>query len=87
MSPTEFVVRRAAADGRFEHAQKCDDVPEVRAPLAEKTELPKHYYAVPQRHAHNETRRSEIRRPVSVGHFAVIASARFVGPRSPADAR
>lgn len=87
MSPTEFVVRMAAADERFEHARKCDDIPEMRAALAEKTQLLKNYYAVPQSHAHNETRRSEIGRPVSVGHFAVIASARFVGPRSPADAR
>ena len=45
MSPSEFVVRMAAADKRFERALKCDDIREMRAALAEKTELLDAFFA------------------------------------------
>jgi hypothetical protein len=45
MSPSEFVVRMAAADKRFERALKCDDIREMRAALAEKTELLDSFFA------------------------------------------
>jgi hypothetical protein len=45
MSPSEFVVRMAAADKRFERALKCDDIREMRAALAEKTELLDTFFA------------------------------------------
>jgi hypothetical protein len=63
MTPTEFAVRMAAADERFERALKCDDIPEMRAALAEKTELLKTYFAAPQDRAHNQKRRNEHGRP------------------------
>ena len=63
MTPTEFAVRMAAADERFERALKCDDIPEMRAALAEKTELLNAYFAAPQTHADNRKRGSDIGRP------------------------
>jgi hypothetical protein len=45
MSPSEFVVRMAAADKRFEDALKCDDIREMRSALAEKSELLDTFFA------------------------------------------
>jgi hypothetical protein len=49
MSPTEFGIRMAAADERFERARQRDDLAEMRAALAEKSSLLRTYYGVPQR--------------------------------------
>ena len=45
MWPTEFAVRMIAADQRFSQALRRDDVREMRAALAEKTELLHLYFA------------------------------------------
>jgi hypothetical protein len=48
MSPTEFTVRMFAADQRFSQALKHDNIPEMRAALAEKTGLIEVYFAAPR---------------------------------------
>jgi hypothetical protein len=48
MSPTEFTVRMFAADQRFSQALKQDNIPEMRAALAEKTGLIEVYFAEPR---------------------------------------
>ena len=47
MSPTEFTARMIAADQRFAQALKRDNIPEMRAALAEKTGLIEVYFAAP----------------------------------------
>lgn len=54
MSPSEFVVRMAAADKRFERALKCDDIREMRAALTEKTELLDTFFAKTPSRTDNE---------------------------------
>jgi hypothetical protein len=54
MSPTEFAVRMLAADERFAHALKHDDIREMRAALAEKTGVLAAYFAAPRDCAHDE---------------------------------
>lgn len=49
MSPSEFVVRMSAADERFARALGRDDIREMRAALAEKTELLENYFTAPRR--------------------------------------
>jgi hypothetical protein len=56
MSPTEFAARMIAADQRFSQALRRDDVREMRAALAEKTELLQLYFAASRQGAHDETR-------------------------------
>ena len=53
MSPSEFVVRMAAADNRFEQALKRDDIREMRAALAEKTALLDTFFAKSRTRAEN----------------------------------
>ena len=48
MSPTEFTIRMFAADQRFSQALKQDNIPEMRAALAEKTGLITLYFAAPR---------------------------------------
>jgi hypothetical protein len=48
MSPTEFTFRMVAADQRFSQALKQDNIPEMRAALAEKTGLIAVYFAAPR---------------------------------------
>jgi hypothetical protein len=48
MSPTEFTVRMFAADQRFSQALKQDNIPEMRAALAEKTGLIEFYFDAPR---------------------------------------
>ncbi|HUI94926.1 MAG TPA: hypothetical protein VLX44_04170 [Xanthobacteraceae bacterium] len=61
MSPSEFVVRMAAADKRFERALKCDDIREMRAALAEKTELLDTFFAKARSHTDNERDKAQSR--------------------------
>ncbi len=68
MSPSEFAVRMLAADERFEHALKHDDIREMRAALAEKTGLLAAYFAAPRDGADDET---DGTRPVAVPRRAV----------------
>ncbi len=59
MSPTEFAVRMIAADQRFSHALKADDIRAMREALSEKTALLQLYFAASRRNAedgHEETR-------------------------------
>jgi len=58
MSPSEFVVRMAAADKRFERALQCDDIREMRAALAEKTELLDTFFAKTRSHTDDATDRA-----------------------------
>jgi hypothetical protein len=53
MLPTEFAVRMIAADQRFSQALRRDDVREMRAALAEKTELLQLYFAASRQGAHD----------------------------------
>jgi hypothetical protein len=48
MSPTEFTIRMFAADQRFSQALKQDNIPAMRAALAEKTGLIEVYFAAPR---------------------------------------
>jgi len=59
MSPSEFVVRMAAADKRFERALKCDDIREMRAALAEKTELLDAFFAKARNRTDDESVRAQ----------------------------
>jgi len=61
MSPSEFVVRMAAADKRFERALKCDDIREMKAALAEKTELLDTFFAKARGRTDNESDRAQSR--------------------------
>ena len=63
MSLDEFTARMAAADERFEHALKRGDIPEMRAALAEKTDLMKTYFARPKARVRKEKRKTKIARP------------------------
>ncbi len=90
MSPSEFVVRMTAADERFAHALKRDDIREMRAALAEKTELLETYFATPR----NRTEKDEAQSgaphawdglPSSRSHH--VGAARLSGPGSRADVR
>ena len=51
MSPTEFTIRTFAADQRFSQALKQDNIPEMRAALAEKTGLIEVCFAAPRDYA------------------------------------
>ena len=59
MSPSEFVVRMAAADKRFERALKCDDIREMRAALAEKTELLDAFFAKARNRTDDESAKAQ----------------------------
>jgi len=61
MSPSEFVVRMAAADKRFERALKCDDIREMKAALAEKTELLDTFFAKTPNRTDNESDKAQPR--------------------------
>jgi hypothetical protein len=54
MTPTEFAVRMIAADQRFSQALKHDDIPEMRAALADKTGLLKLYFAASRQATQHE---------------------------------
>lgn len=54
MTPTEFAVRMIAADQRFSQALKRDDIPEMRAALADKTGLIQLYFAASRRQHETE---------------------------------
>jgi hypothetical protein len=55
MTPTEFAVRMIAADQRFSQALKRDDIPEMRAALADKTGLLRLYFAASRQATQYET--------------------------------
>jgi hypothetical protein len=55
MTPTEFTVRMIAADQRFSQALKRDDIPEMRAALADKTSLLQLYFAASRQAMQHET--------------------------------
>jgi hypothetical protein len=55
MTPTEFAVRLIAADQRFSQALKRDDIPEMRAALADKNGLLKLYFAESRQATQQET--------------------------------
>ncbi len=59
MPPTEFVVRMAAADKRFERALRCDDIREMRAALAEKTELLDAFFVKTQNRADDKGEKAQ----------------------------
>ncbi len=59
MPPTEFVVRMAAADKRFERALKCDDIREMRAALAEKTKLLDAFFAKTRNRADDQVEKAQ----------------------------
>ena len=48
MSPTYVAVRMADADKRLETARKAHDIPAMQLVLAEKTQLIRAYYGVPE---------------------------------------
>ena len=54
MSPAEFAARMIVADQRFAQALEHDDIREMRAALAEKTELLRDYFAAPRDLAHDD---------------------------------
>jgi hypothetical protein len=55
MTPTEFAVRLITADQRFSQALKRDDIPEMRAALADKNGLLKLYFAESRQATQQET--------------------------------
>jgi hypothetical protein len=54
MTPSEFAVRMIAADQRFSQALKRDDIPAMRAALADKTGLLQLYFAASRRRDETE---------------------------------
>jgi len=92
MSPSEFVIRMTAADERFACALRRDDIAEMRAALAKKTELLESYFTVSRDRRRGEKDRAPLAAPatcdVSPASCArSLAAALRGGPGRRADVR
>ncbi len=92
MLPSEFVVRMTAVDERFARALRRDDIAEMRAALAEKTELLASYFTVSRDRVRGEKDRAPSAAPIARDAPAASsarspASTLRGGPGSQADAR
>lgn len=91
MLPSEFVARMRAADERFSDALKRDDIRQMRAALAEKTELLDDYFATPRRCNEEDPAQSHLRDAwgddLQSSSRHDVTSSRLSGPGSRADAR
>lgn len=90
MSPSEFVARMRTVDERFSDALKRDDIRQMRAALAEKTELLDDYFATPRRCNEEDQTQSHLQdawNELQSSPSHDVTSSRLTGPGRRADAR